>query len=327
LAGNMNYSENRTLIINLTADLEINYADILFSNPYPVENENITINATIRNPGFENATSINVGFYDGNYISGSQIGIIQTIDLLGLGQNITLSANWTAKQGSHDIYVVVDLPIESGGSVIENNETNNIAYKTVSISSSQVIVGNLSGSLVLGDNSGFTLANWKVNNISGSKVYVADSESGISFVSLVSLGRTIDNDTRIQDFAELDTALGTTNYSDSINTSYTYNGAVKEEYNITIFGKTIPYVPIVNSTNSSLFFTGIFWDSSDDTRNGGIVGEYDLTAKEDIVFVTQATKAGQGKYGKYDYEIRVPANLRKYMPADSNSVSLYGEIT
>jgi hypothetical protein len=100
----------------------------------------------------------------------------------------------------------------------------------------------------------------------------------------------------------------------------------RQETNLSVFSKTIHDMSIVNSTNSSFFYTGILWDSSDDGRNGGKTGEYDTTDKEDIVFVTEATRGATGKYGVYDYEIKFPASLRSYISTDFSSVSLYAEL-
>ena len=77
-------------------------------------------------------------------------------------------------------------------------------------------------------------------------------------------------------------------------------------------------VPVVNSTNTISFVSGIVWDTSD-----GGDGQYDGT--EDAVFVTTINESQAGKYGVYDYEIRVPVRLRDYT-SGSSTVAFYGEI-
>ncbi len=101
---------------------------------------------------------------------------------------------------------------------------------------------------------------------------------------------------------------------------YSSNSNPKNTESFTIFGNTIDNVPIVNSTNTSSFITGILWDSSDDSSNG----QFD--SSEDIVFITRVNQSSQGKYGIYDYEISVPANLRKGITDSLTAVSIYTEI-
>jgi len=81
-------------------------------------------------------------------------------------------------------------------------------------------------------------------------------------------------------------------------------------------------VPVVNSTNTSSFKTGILWDLADD--NSGNL-QFDTTDAEDLVFVTNINVSTQGKYGVYDYEIRIPAELRSYKGFE-DKVVFYTEI-
>ena len=82
-------------------------------------------------------------------------------------------------------------------------------------------------------------------------------------------------------------------------------------------------MPTAESTNSTTFVTGILWDSSDDTNNNY---QFDNTSKEDIVFVTRVNQSKTGMYGTYDYELRVPANLKNYKGPDTQTVVFYTEI-
>jgi len=320
-----------TTWINITIannpDLMINSTYISFSDESPLEDQNVTISATIFNIGQGDATAFNVSFFEGNYSTDIQIGLNQTVDSLASGANATVAVNWTAKQGTYEINVVVDPPIDSSGIISESDETNNYDTDNISISSWHTFVGNLTGSLVLSTDDGSKIINWQVLNTSGGKVYIADSDSSISFDSLIALGRNMSNASTVGDFDELDDVLATSNNTDSINDTFTSSGTVINEYNFTTYGERIFYVAITNSTNSSQFFTGVLWDSDDDTDEGGTAGEYDSTDREDVVFVTLVNDARPGRYGVYDYEIKVPANLRNYVSGGgSSSVALYGEV-
>ena len=109
-------------------DLKLNSSDIIPSVKEPVENQNITINATIHNLCYGNASNVIVQFFDGEPTIGTQIGSNQTIDLTTAGGRQTVSVEWTAEAGTHNIYVVVD----PDNQIEESNEDNNIAFKTIS---------------------------------------------------------------------------------------------------------------------------------------------------------------------------------------------------
>jgi hypothetical protein len=184
------------------------------------------------------------------------------------------------------------------------------------------IVGNLSGSFVLGDSYGASLVRWDVANSTGSNVYVTDSDSNLNFGSLLALGRDTSNNSRPEDFSELDSLLSIENLSDSVNRTFTTSSTPLDEYNFSVFSQNIYYVPIANSTNSSTFYTGILWDTTLDNN-----GQFDPGDKEDVVFITEVVTPQYGKYGYYQFEISIPAALRRYREESSDAVAIYGEIT
>jgi len=61
------------------------------------------------------------------------------------------------------------------------------------------------------------------------------------------------------------------------------------------------------------------WDSSDANN-----GEYNGT--QDVVFITKLNNNAPGRYGIYDYEIKIPVRLREYDTADSNNVYFYYDL-
>ena len=184
------------------------------------------------------------------------------------------------------------------------------------------IVGNVSGELVLSDSSGTRVLDWDVTNLSGSNLYIADSDSTISFNNLKAFSRNLSGTYFSDDFEELDTLTNMTGLIDSVNITYTANSNPKATETFTIFGVAIDNVPIINSTNSSNFISGILWDSNDDIGDG----QFDLTDKEDIVFVTKVNPSTPGRYGTYDFEATIPAKLRRYITDSLTTVSVYTEI-
>jgi len=189
------------------------------------------------------------------------------------------------------------------------------------ISAWHTTYGNISGSLGLGTSNSTTLLTWVVTNVSGSNVFVADTESSVTFDELKALSRTTGDSYVGDDFEELDAVLGYTNFSDSINRTYTAGGNPKMTTTFTIYNVPITNVPVINSTNSSRFLSGIMWDTSDDI---GGDGEYDSSDNEDVVFVTYVNNSGsQGLYGIYDYELVFPSFLKRFNTSDAISVYYY----
>lgn len=305
-AGNINSTETRNITINLGPTINFN-ASVPSS---PVENDNVYI--------YANVTDANP---------------VQWVNFTVIAPNGTIiinNQNASSKEGdtwNSSVFKATSIGVWAWNITSFNGFAMSSTRGSFTISLWHTIVGNLSGSLVLSDSAGSSLVNWQVQNTSGSNLYVADSDSSINFNSLLALGRNTTNTTKFEDFSELDQVLGTSNFSDSVNNTFTSGGTVIQEYNFTIFSNLVYFVPIVNSTNSSLFFTGIMWDSSDDNSSGQNPKQYDSNDREDIVFVTQVNNPAQGKYGFYGYEIKVPASLRSYVSSGGQfSVALYGEI-
>ena len=87
-----------------------------------------------------------------------------------------------------------------------------------------------------------------------------------------------------------------------------------------MYGSTLSNVPWDNSTNTSSFYTGILWDTSDSAND-----YYDATQDEDLVFITKINMSKVGLHGTYDYEIKIPSNLKDYKGA-SSKVDFYYEL-
>ncbi|PLW80426.1 hypothetical protein C0585_02705 [Candidatus Woesearchaeota archaeon] len=308
--------------INITnPDLEITSNNIVFSNDAPKENEEITINATIRNRGNVNATaSFDVEFYLGDPdISATQIGTAKTIDYLGYGENTTLSVKWNVTgPGPHDIYVIVDIPLITNGSISETNEGNNKAFNTLNVPSWTYTYGDVSADIQLATDINFTLNKWWKYSPYGN-VYVVETGSAINWKNLQALGIKVDNTTSSNDFEELDAELLMTGFNDSVNNTYTLGGLPISTSTFLIYYSLLDNVPVVDSTNNSDFITGILWDSGD----GGL--EYD--GSQDIIFVTKINQDITGKFGNYDYEVKYPSLLKDYHEATYNTVTFYTEIS
>ncbi|MFH1770581.1 MAG: hypothetical protein ABH828_03415 [archaeon] len=313
-------TSNWTIIV--AGDVAINSSGITFSNYDAVEGENITIFANVSNNANKNETGVIVQFWRGDPDSGGVELGNKTLSLTALGTNVT-NYTWITTLGQYDFYVVVDPPYGSGN-LIEIDETNNKAFNSISIDSWQTFYGLINGSLKLGNSAEDNFSSWFSTSTTGN-IYITDTDTsaGISWTFLLALTRNttgLAGDTSLDDFSEIDTNLGTGSYVDSVNNTYSENNNPKKTDSFTAYQKTITNVPVVNSTNTSDFVTGILWDS-DDSSNG----YYDSTDDEDIVFVTKINEGKAGAYGIYDYEIRIPSNLKSYK-GGTETVSLYYEL-
>jgi len=118
------------LVHALEPDLAIGASDIMFSNNHPVDGENVNVTATVVNIGDVGAHDVLVEFFDGDPRSGgTRIGSPQQIDYLPYDGRINVTIRNRFGPGAHEIYVVID----RSGSIKELDESNNIAYNTITI--------------------------------------------------------------------------------------------------------------------------------------------------------------------------------------------------
>jgi parallel beta-helix repeat protein len=168
--------------------------------------------------------------------------------------------------------------------------------------------GNITGLILLGTNGTEPkfMSNWTPAIV---HMYVFPEGNTISWLDLQALGRKVDGTISANDFEEADVALGIDpGLVDSINKTFSIDGTLpKENTTYRVWGRDIANISIANSTDNNNFKTGILWDTSDDTNN-----EYDDFEHEDLVFMSNITWDSEGKWGTYDYEIRVPSQFATY---------------
>jgi hypothetical protein len=296
-------------------DLFIEPQEILFSNLNPIEFEQVKINATIHNTGCSNANNFLVGFFEGDPSQGIQIGNNQTASVSALS-NTTAQVTWSAKIGKTNVFAMADV----NSSIPEYNESNNKANTTMQVLAWQEFYGNASLERILSTSELKNLSSWQA--FSGN-IFVADTESSIDWFSLQAIGKNKSGDATANDFSDIDSLLGMSDFEDSVSNVFTLDGNTPRAYsNFTLDGRVIENVPVINSTNDSVFLTGVLWDTSDDKTDG----EFGQADKEDLVFVSEINKGGLGAYGNCDYEIKIPAKLRQYKTIDTSNIYLYYQI-
>lgn len=301
-----------------SAELETLNADINFSNSDPIENENILIETIVYNNGCQDANLVWTGFYEGDPESGgTQIGLNQTINV-SQRSNTTVNITWSAKIGPTNIFVFADL----NNSFSEDNETNNKANKTINVDSWQIYYGSLNSTKILSNSGISNLTIWLNESASTGNIFAVDKESTINWGQLQAFARNTTDAQTSNDFADIDALFNMTEYNDSISNFFTTGGNTpKQTDSFLVHSNTINNVPIINSSNSTNFTTGILWDTSYDSD-----GEYDQTDNEKIVIVTKINKNSFGGYGQYDYEINIPVRLRSQDPTDNSEIYFYYEL-
>jgi hypothetical protein len=322
-AGNNAFAPaNYTFII--AGDLYLNNNDISFVSPPFVEGKNITIQAVIHNKANKTESNFKVAFYNGDpRTTGTQIGNNVTVPSIASLGTVTVNQTYLVPVGPSNIFVLIDPPW-LGGVLIESNKTNNLANNTFLVPIWQVFYGNVTANVTLVTPFNGTEISWPLPNMTGN-IYLTctGTTNGINFQSLQAIGRNttggVDANT-INDFADIDQLLTTTNYTDSVNATYTIGGSPRATATFTIFGKNITNVPVANSSSDGNFTTGILWDTSDSSNP-----YFDVADKEDLVFVTKIRQATGSVNGITDYEISIPSALKSYK-GGSTTVTFYYDL-
>lgn len=314
-AGNAGFSGTFWFMIE-SPDLFV--VDISFNESNPIEGDNITISANISNIGNLIANGIKVQFWRGDpSTNGTQINGNLTIPSLAINASAIVSVNYTTLIGRNLLFVLVDPPIATNGTIPEENESNNVRNETFHVGHYHIMAGNTTSSLRVDDGGYLPVFTWNVTNATGSNVFVVDTDSSVDFMSLRALGRDSAASPAFDDFAELDLSLNSVKFNDSINATWTSGGAPRKVRDFIVFSNTLANVSVVNSTNSTAFQTGILWDESD--------GGAEYTGIQDVIFITEVNESQEGLFGIYDFELRIPATLRDYLPGTS-TVSFYTEV-
>jgi len=307
-------------VLNISApDLVVRSEDIWFEYTQLIEGTTYTIFANITNEGLSPAEEeFNVSFYLQNPATGGELIGTSTITSLASLETKTVNTTHNLIIGPNNIYVLVD----EKNVINETDLTNNKANNTLNLELYQYYYGNTTSDIVLAKSDYSLFLGYPNNTGIKGHVFFADADSEISFQDLQAITRNTDGNLVAGDFSAIDEVMNTTHLSDSIRR--TWGGGTETPLQTRTFNVSsgiIHNVPVVPSTEYEDFVTGILWDTSQDTGNL----RYDSADKEVIVFITELNHAKQGKYGVYDFEIRVPATLREYS-GENNKLAFYFEL-
>jgi len=317
------------------------------------EGKKITINATVANYGTRNITSnFNVSFFDsagvygtwsawfGNYTYNVTVRGQLGNTTIGYPYNTTyVTGYWEPSLvGTHNISIWAD-PDNSTGEAAANL-TNNNTSAVINVSAWQKYWGNVSGDIALADSASDSFHDWAWSNETDvGHTYIVKDGASVNWSALHALGCDSDDtlNTSGLDFLDADTNLvmvvgsnNATGFVDNNITELFSDGDPSNATNttsFTVYGASIPSVPIVNSTDmtnhasvrSANFVTGILWDATLDTN-----GYYDTADDETLVFITKIRVAAAGLgSATHNYEFAAPCTLN---PAIGGDLDIYMEL-
>jgi subtilase family serine protease len=147
-----NRDSSGTYTVNPRPNLVVEASDIVFSDPYPMEGDNINVQVTIWNKGLSPITdTFDVQVWlDEIGGSGTLLSTLTIGAGIGVGGSVTDSFNWNnvGPFGNHKVYVNVDIP----DLIDETNEDDNTVYTNlviIKIPSDLVVNDSLYGTLTI----------------------------------------------------------------------------------------------------------------------------------------------------------------------------------
>ncbi|WP_414838018.1 CARDB domain-containing protein [Candidatus Nanosalina sp. VS9-1] len=277
--------------------IDLEASNVSFNTTEPVEGQDVNLQFNVSNVGGANATA-NITVVEEEY-NGSAWEFVSNStreeELEASGFNI-VNFTVTPDTGPNRYTAYVD----SDDSIDEKNESNNNISSMLDVSSYHLKYGNSNSALTLG--SGQKLKSWTQSDPRGT-IFYSDLEASYSVDDLRPLNES-------GDLSEADKVLGMKGHNDSLSSIYDedQDGFADTTGCIDIAGETQCQIPLVNSTNTSNFQTGILYDGA---------GSGDFNGSQDVVFATEIKDEKQGRYGFYNYEIKVPSPLSsQYSPSD-----------
>lgn len=292
--------------VNQLPDIKIN--NLTFSSQNLTEGQNYELNVNISNPGEADISSAVIeaqkeGFNGTYFLENTQ----QKLVSIPSGISKVVGFQFIAEPGFHRFNVTAD-PEEI---IQESDESNNFNQTTNKLSSYQILHGASKERLDLANKQNFSIRTWSPDNVNNT-LYFTDSDISFSTSNLLPLNQS-------GDLEEADQALNLLGHNDSLKTLYDDNKDGKADFTgcIPVSGSKLCDVPLINSTNTTSFRTGILHVSPSSNPYQG---------DEDLVFVTRTNSSKTGKFGNYDYEARIPFSLENQKPPQ-NKVSVYREIS
>jgi len=323
------------------SSLGIFYANFSVNSTEDIYKENISVKCNITDtgaPAWQNPEINDTGIEQFDFVRFNATwtdnlnlsAYIFSINVTGIWVNVSnYTFSGTANESNFTMQIN-DSPYTVVGWIFYANDSFNSFNVTdvqtfVVVSQYHIFYGGIYSDIVLDNSQNLSIIAWfNSSNVKGN-IYVSDTDTlnSISWTSLQAIGKDKSLNDIQNDWEDIDISLGTTQFNDSINRTFTFDGQPKNKTDLVVLGRLVENISTINSTNTSNFVTGILWDTSDSADT-----QYDTTEREDLVFITKVNNKDLGFYGTYNYEIKVPARLKQYrVPNDQDSISFYVELT
>ena len=299
-----NISLEDTFLILDIAELQIN--SVSFSDNEYIATKNLTISVNVSNVGSKDSEDmnleLNLSMWNGTF-NFDETKLSSPFNLIGKSNRI-INFSWIDKMGTY----IFDFYIDNHNNVTEYNESNNDYSVNITTLAWNVFYGTYNYSIFLGDTDNTNFYNWSPKDDS-INIYFSDVDSSYYPFNLEPITGT--------DFIEVDAALDIRGFNDSVKSLFDSddNNIPDNTISVEIGGSLLNNIPIIESTEGSAFITGLLWDGADNS-------EY--TGNEDLIVLTLVNNSKVGKYGTYDYEIRIPGTLDSIKPG-LNAIIRYDE--
>ncbi len=293
------------LIFPILTDFEGTTASSATNKNYTC-NENITFNYNLTNDGNQNFTAnllVNLSLENKTFVQEVENTTVTLIKDAGNGRSVIVRY---CNEWPQNITLNVTYTIEEEAQGAETRRTS--VTRRVLGNAFSTFYGSVFERIGLRSDPGNVL--FSVPSTNTSNIYVVDSNSKIDFSALQAFGRTTSNTTAGTDFTELDQLfnISLNNQGETVSSLYSLDGtAPKNTESFKIGDKMITAIPIVNTTTSGVYTTGILWDTSDDTS---LNGEFNTADNEDVAFVIKVRKSQTTSLGTADYVAYIPSFIR-----------------
>lgn len=290
----------------LTSDQVANIrSNVNFNDSSPVEGEEVKTSFNFTNLGNRGISNTSLNFSIERFNGTEWIKIIgsQVYREIGGRETTFINKTFEAVPGPYRINSTADYR----NKIAESSENDNDVRKILNISSYQIIYGDRNFQKVLGHGSE-ELMPWDVET--ETVIYYNDIDSEFSPENIFPIKN-------MSDVSKADQKLKLRGHKDSLQNLYDQNqdGNIDETVCWNVLGDRACKIPVINSTNTSSFKTALFYISTSEGFN----------LNDEIVMATKTNESGQGLYGNYDYEVKLPYTLGR-QKGSKDAVSLYYEI-
>jgi hypothetical protein len=267
----------------------VEFSGVSFNSSDPVEGRSLKVETGVLNEGVVDPETFNnsVSVETFNGTEWVEKEFLSSVDTVPENSSTTSNVSWEVKPGPWRFNVSLDPEDE----IKETNELNNNGSELIDVDSYQVFYGDSESSKVVGADDR-DIYRWRPEQESGL-LFFYDVDASFNFEDLEPVNSS--------DLVELDSALRMRGHNDSIQELWDRDsdGSIDRFESYSIEGRTVS-VPVTNSSENSVFDTGILYDSGDGPGFDG---------SQDIVVVSKILDNRAGGFGTYDYEARVPFYL------------------